>query len=91
MRSNGMYDAGYHWINLDDCWVDCERDQNGKLQPDPDRFPSGMKSLADTLHGYGFYFGLYTSAGDQTCSSGTRDCPNNKKPPGSFGMDIFTI
>ena len=82
MRSNGMYDAGYTRINMDDCWEACERGANGEIQADPQRFPSGLKSLAATLHGYGFKFGLYTSAGSTTCSGGTRA---NCKPPGSIG------
>ena len=57
------------------------RDANDNIQPDPDRFPSGMKAMADYLHSRGFKFGLYTSMGDATCNQGGR--PN--KIPGSFG------
>eukprot|EP01083_Nonionella_stella_P217300 780266_1 len=85
MKSNGMYDAGYDHVNMDDCWDACERDKNGNIQPDPDRFPDGIKALADNLHNLGFKFGLYTSAGSTTCSSGTRKCPGGSKPPGSYG------
>jgi alpha-galactosidase len=46
MVSSGMKDAGYQYINIDDCWHG-ERDPQGFIQPDPKRFPSGMKALAD--------------------------------------------
>jgi len=74
--------GGYTRINMDDCWEACERGPNGEIQADAERFPSGIKALAATLHSYGFQFGLYTSAGSTTCSGGTRP---NCKPPGSVG------
>ena len=43
----GLRDLGYVYVNIDDCWMAKERDKNGRLVPDPDRFPSGMKALAD--------------------------------------------
>ena len=43
------------------------RDTDGNIQPDPARFPSGMKALADYVHGLGLKFGLYSDAGTQTC------------------------
>eukprot|EP01083_Nonionella_stella_P033295 91151_1 len=85
MKSNGMYDLGYDRVNMDDCWEDCERSSSGAIQSDPERFPDGIKSLANTLHDLGFKFGLYTSAGSTTCNAGTRSCPGGVKPPGSFG------
>ena len=45
--SDGYKDAGYEFVHIDDCWAARERDSNGKLQADPQRFPSGMKALAD--------------------------------------------
>eukprot|EP01124_Arcella_intermedia_P024789 TRINITY_DN4263_c0_g1_i1.p1 TRINITY_DN4263_c0_g1~~TRINITY_DN4263_c0_g1_i1.p1 ORF type:complete len:398 (-),score=70.60 TRINITY_DN4263_c0_g1_i1:48-1241(-) len=77
---NGMSSLGYDYVNLDDCWAD-SRDANGNILADPDRFPSGMKSLIDKIHGMGLKFGLYTCAGTYTCSSGGRD----HKIPGSYG------
>jgi hypothetical protein len=43
----GYKDVGYEFVNIDDCWDLLERDENGRLQPDPDRFPSGIRGLAD--------------------------------------------
>ncbi|KAK8736530.1 hypothetical protein OTU49_005055, partial [Cherax quadricarinatus] len=47
MVSEGYRDLGYDIVCLDDCWLDTERDADDKLQPDPKRFPSGIKALAD--------------------------------------------
>ena len=47
MVKKGFLDAGYEYIIIDDCWLSHDRDANGKLQPDPERFPSGIKALAD--------------------------------------------
>ncbi len=64
---SGMRDAGYIYLNLDDCWHG-ERDENGFIHPDPERFPSGMKALADYVHSKGLKFGIYSDAGDETCA-----------------------
>ncbi len=47
MVLKGFLDAGYEYIIVDDCWLDMERDEEGKLQPDPERFPSGIPALAE--------------------------------------------
>lgn len=73
---NGLDKLGYKYIALDDCWSDTKRDDNGNLQPESNRFPSGMKAVADYVHSKGLYFGLYTSLGTKTCK-GDR--------PGSYG------
>jgi alpha-galactosidase len=66
MATNGMKDAGYQYINIDDCWQG-QRDAQGFIQPDPARFPSGMKALADYVHSKGLKFGVYSDAGAKTC------------------------
>jgi len=66
MVSSGMKDAGYQYVNIDDCWHG-ERDSLGFIQPDPTRFPSGMKALADYIHSKGLKFGIYSDAGWKTC------------------------
>ena len=65
----GLKDAGYQYVNLDDCWALPERDANGKLVPDPVRFPGGIKAVADYVHSKGLKLGIYTSAGTKTCNS----------------------
>ncbi|MNS01133.1 Alpha-galactosidase A precursor [compost metagenome] len=66
MVSSGMKDAGYTYINIDDCWHG-DRDSLGFIHPDPKRFPSGMKALADYIHSKGLKIGIYSDAGSQTC------------------------
>jgi alpha-galactosidase len=67
MVKNGMRDAGYNYIVIDDCWSMKERDANGSLVADPVKFPSGMKALGEYLHARGFKFGIYGCAGSKTC------------------------
>ena len=67
MIANGMRDAGYRYIVLDDTWSALERDAAGNLVPDPKKFPGGMKALGDYLHAKGFLFGIYNCAGTRTC------------------------
>jgi alpha-galactosidase len=43
----GLYAAGYRHLHLDDCWAATERNASGYIQPDPVRFPGGMKEVAD--------------------------------------------
>ena len=66
MVTSGMKDAGYKYIIIDDCWHG-KRDSLGFIHPDPERFPSGMKALADYIHSKGLKFGIYSDAGWQTC------------------------
>jgi alpha-galactosidase len=67
MIINEMQEAGYNYIVIDDGWEAMERD-SGVLVPDPEKFPSGMKSLGDFLHQKGFKFGIHNCAGTKTCS-----------------------
>jgi alpha-galactosidase len=66
MVATGMKDAGYQYINIDDCWHG-QRDAQGFIQPDPTRFPSGIKALADYVHAKGLKLGIYSDAGAKTC------------------------
>lgn len=76
MVATGMKDAGYEYIVIDDCWQ-VSRDAKGNIVPDAERFPSGMKALADYVHSKGLKFGLYSDAGTATC----------QKRPGSKGFE----
>ncbi|MGA7711632.1 MAG: glycoside hydrolase family 27 protein [Rhizomicrobium sp.] len=66
MASSGMREAGYQYVVIDDCWQGA-RDKNGNIRPDPKRFPSGIKKLADYVHSKGLKFGIYSDAGTKTC------------------------
>lgn len=65
--SEGYRDVGYQYVNIDDCWMAMERDSNGSLVADPDRFPSGIKALADYVHSKGLKLGIYEDFGTKTC------------------------
>lgn len=65
----GLKDAGYEYVNLDDCWAKPQRNADGKLEADPQRFPNGIKAVADYVHSKGLKIGIYTSAGTKTCDS----------------------
>lgn len=64
--SSGLKDAGYQYIVIDDHWHG-GRGADGRLFPDPQKFPQGMKAVADYLHERGLKFGIYSDAGPQTC------------------------
>ena len=69
MTDKGWRDAGYEYLVIDDCWSLRDRDENGLLVPDPEKFPHGMKDLADYVHSKGLKFGMYSCAGVMTCAS----------------------
>ena len=71
MVTSGMRDAGYLYVNIDDCWHG-ERDKDGFIQPNPERFPSGMKALADYVHSKGLKLGIYSDAGWRTCAPSSK-------------------
>jgi alpha-galactosidase len=68
MVASGMKDAGYEYVVVDDCWQR-ERDAAGRILADPERFPSGIKALADYVHSKGLKFGIYSDAGEFTCAT----------------------
>ncbi|GFH13806.1 melibiase [Haematococcus lacustris] len=67
-------EGGYKYVNLDDCWMQ-KRDGDGRIVPFADKFPSGMKALADYVHSKGLLFGVDT--GNHTCEG----------YPGSWGYE----
>lgn len=67
MKDTGLIEAGYEYLNLDDCWQSSIRDEQGRLQGDLTNFPSGMKKLVEDVNALGMKLGLYTSNGTLTC------------------------
>jgi alpha-galactosidase len=65
MATNGMKEAGYTYINIDDCWQG-KRDAQGNIQGN-EKFPD-MKALTDYIHGKGLKAGIYSSPGPKTCA-----------------------
>jgi alpha-galactosidase len=78
MATNGMLAAGYQYVNLDDGWAEY-RGANNVMVANTNRFPSGMKALADYVHAKGLKFGLYTVGGTYTCAG----------YPGSAGYEVL--
>jgi alpha-galactosidase len=76
--STGLKDYGYDYIVIDDCWsIKDRRDGNGDLIADPEKFPNGIKALADYVHDKGFKLGIYSDAAERTCAG----------YPGSLGFE----
>lgn len=67
MKKTGLLEAGYQYINLDDCWQSSLRDANGRLQGDLEKFPNGIPHLISQINQMGMKVGLYTSNGTATC------------------------
>jgi alpha-galactosidase len=65
--SLGLNKLGYDYVNIDDCWMQQDRDAAGNLQVDASRFPHGLKWLGDYIHSKGLKFGIYEDAGYETC------------------------
>ena len=70
MVDKGLLDAGYEYLVIDDCWSKRRRDpETGKIVPDPEKFPEGMKAVSDYVHSKGLKFGMYSCAGTRTCAN----------------------
>lgn len=76
MVSAGYAEAGYKYIFIDDGWQG-GRDKRNNIIPDPVKFPSGMKALADYVHSKGLLLGIYSDAAPLTCAGYT----------GSYGFE----
>lgn len=68
MVETGLRDAGYEYLVIDDCWSLRERNEKDELVADPEKFPSGMKAVADYVHSKGLKFGMYSCDGTMTCA-----------------------
>ena len=68
MAESGLLAAGYQYLVIDDCWALKERDSQGNLVADPEKFPHGMKYVADYVHSKGLKFGMYSCCGTRTCA-----------------------
>jgi len=74
IASNGMKEAGYIYVNIDDTW-EGPRDVQGNITTNA-KFPN-MKALADYVHSKGLKLGIYSSPGPLTCAG----------YPGSYGHE----
>ena len=83
LRSTGLADAGYTHLNLDDAWMSYQRDLSGSLQPNTTRFPNFTDTLA-FVRSLNLSVGLYTAAGDKTCSGKTGSCRHEDTDASQF-------
>ena len=77
MVNSGLKDAGFTYLVIDDYWQGTRDTVTGVLNSNPERFPSGIKALADYVHSKGLKFGIYSDAGTLTCGD----------QPGSYGYE----
>ncbi len=87
----GMKDAGYVYIIIDDVWQG-GRDNRNRIVPDPKKFPSGIKLLADYVHDKGLKFGIYSNAAYYTCGGFTASYGFEKEDAETFakwGVDYL--
>lgn len=77
LKEQGFLEAGYEYFCLDDGWEEKTRRVGCGVDYDRKKFPSGLKSFGDFLHGLGFKFGIYSCAGTLTCGG----------YPGSYGYE----
>jgi alpha-galactosidase len=77
MIQSGMADVGYTYVNIDDCWMNTEKNQDslrvGPLRDTkenilPNHYFPDMKGLTDYIHSKGLKAGIYISPGPATCA-----------------------
>lgn len=91
MVANGMVKAGYDHIMIDDGWQG-GRDNKNNIIPDPRKFPSGIKALADYVHSKGIKLGIYSDAAQLTCAGYTASLgfeDQDAKTFASWGIDYL--
>jgi alpha-galactosidase len=92
MVASGMKDAGYTYVNIDDCWLLKQRGARGELVPDPAKFPHGIEAVADYVHRKGLKLGIYESAGATTCAGYPGSIGHEKEDAAQFarwGVDYL--
>ena len=92
MKNSGLADAGYEFVNLDDCWHSSLRDSDGKLQGDLKNFSRGIPSLIKDINALGLKVGLYSSNGTLTCEDLPASLGNEEldaKTIASWGCEYF--
>jgi len=91
MVESGMAEAGYQYINIDDCWSLAERDADENLQAAPN-FPEGIAAVADYVHERGLKLGIYGDRGTATCGGRAGSSGYERKDAETFaewGVDYL--
>ncbi|XP_066933361.1 alpha-N-acetylgalactosaminidase-like [Clytia hemisphaerica] len=94
MEADGYLKAGYSYVNIDDCWPEHARTEDGTLVADKKRFPNGIKELADYVHGKGLKLGIYTDFGTLTCGGYPGSIFHMQKDANTFaewGIDMLKV
>jgi len=76
MASNGMKEAGYEYVVIDEGWWLGQRDSAGNIIVSPKQWPAiepgqkdgDMANIAAYIHSLGLKAGIYTDAGRDGCS-----------------------
>ncbi|MBO0801891.1 MAG: glycoside hydrolase family 27 protein [Nocardiopsaceae bacterium] len=93
--TSGMKADGYTYVNLDGGWDLLQRNADGQLQPDPAKFPHGIKPVADYVHSLGLKFGIYTSFGTTNCAGTSAGSyghyAQDAKTFASWGVDYVKV
>lgn len=92
MKDSGLAEAGYQYINIDDCWQASSRDKEGRLQCDKETFPSGIKALSEYVNSCGLKLGIYSSNGTLTCEDYPASLKNEAIDADTFaswGIEYF--
>ncbi len=92
MSQSGLVEAGYKYVNIDDCWQASTRDKEGRLQCDKETFPGGIKSLAQYVNSKGLKLGIYSSNGTLTCEEYPASLRNEALDADTFaswGIEYF--
>ncbi|MGM9624843.1 MAG: glycoside hydrolase family 27 protein [Eubacteriales bacterium] len=80
MADEGLIEAGYRYLVIDDCWSERQRDPvTDRIVPDHNKFPHGMRAVSDYVHAKGLKFGMYSCTGVRTCAD----------YPGSFDHEFL--
>ena len=88
MATNGLKDAGYAYVNIDDGFFWGHGD-DGVLRFHPQRFPNGMKPVVDGIHALGLKAGIYSDAGADTCGSMWAGSGTGGKDQGGRGAGLY--
>ena len=92
VKESGLAEAGYVYVNIDDCWQSSMRDENGKLQGDLGTFPHGIKWLVNEVNSFGLKLGIYSSNGTLTCEDLPASLNNERIDADTFaewGVEYF--
>lgn len=87
LADDGYLDAGYEYINIDDCWSELARDDAGQLVPDRARFPAGLDALAKYAHSKRVKLGTYGDCGTKTCAGYPAQLETESNLEGNYFID----